>query len=213
MEGLVQFFMLFAGIVCLFAVVTVLYDFYKEKKEKKESRNANLTATPAEVPSEQATPAEVTNEEGVWISRSSDTHAEKYAALGDEVRRYYDIIKAYALNREDIVSRVGVRAEDFRIGKRLVVRMAIRRGAVYCEFLLANRDLNNRLTEAKVNVKQAATSVRIDSEDAVIAAKSSIDLVISEIEEDKKLKSEQQKARRRETRARRAGNNFNQHVG
>ncbi len=222
MEGLIIFFMIFAGLVCAFAVFTVVHDFYKERtdvskkqkglneKEEKEAQVREIPATAvATVPVAVNEPEEAINdqpENGVWIARAADkTHVDKYADLAAEARARYDEIKAYAMNKQDVVARMGVRAEDFRIGKRMVARLIIRRDIVCCEYLILHRDFNGFIADSKVNVKHAAAVIKIDSDEAVAVAKSSIDLAVREIEEDKRLRLEMQKARRRENRARRNG--------
>ncbi len=207
MEELIKVFMLFAGAVCVFAVVTVLRDYFKERKEvmEKKQREDEKTET-ATVPIAEAVTvqAPAVDENGVWINRGTEkNHAEKYAALSSEMRARYDLIKAYAMGKEEVVARMGVRAEDFRIGKRMVARLAIRREVVYCEYQIVHREMKECITENKVNVKQAAAVIKVDSDEAVMVAKNSIDLAVREIEEDKKIRYEMQKARRRENRARR----------
>ncbi len=151
---------------------------------------------------------EASDANGVWINRNSDkTHMEKYAALTDELRARYDEIKAYALTQEDIVSRLGNRFEDFRIGKKQVVRMVIRREVLYCEYVILHEDLNTYIIENHVNIKRAPTSIKIDSSDAVTVAKNSIDIALKAIYAERAFRQEQQKKRRREARARRAVEN------
>ncbi len=259
MENIFIAFMLLAGIVCLFAIVIVVVDLIKDKRQSRTAPTPVSTstqtyvlpdgtilagtpiyvptptpvmatvaapaqttpaqaepvpvATPVEdmVPTEEPVSEEVsdnTEVNGVWISRNNEkTHMEKYAVLTDEARAQYDEIKAYVLTQKEVQSRMGNRFEDFRIGKKQVVRMIIRREVLHCEFVILHEDLNTYIIENRVNIKHAPTSIKIDSPEAVIAAKNSIDIAIKAIEADRAFRLEQQKKRRREARARRAAGN------
>ncbi len=256
MEYIFIAFMLFAAVICLFAVVMVVIEHAKDRRAQREvmkaeaqpvaaheategvtadgyryvvvvAPNAQAAAemvapaapvaaepAPVEAPVEEPAveeaveaPAETEGNDanGVWINRNNEkTHLEKYAELSAEMRARYDEIKAYALMQKDVTARLGNRYEDFRNGKKQVVRMVIRREVLHCEFVILHSDLNNYIVENHVSVKHAPTAIKIDSDEAVTAAKNSIDIAMKAIEEEREFRAEQQKKRRREARARRA---------
>ncbi len=145
---------------------------------------------------------------GIWINRASDkTHVEKYGELTDEARAHYDEIKAYALAQKDVAAHMANRYEDIRRGKKRVVRMVIRREVLYCEFVILHSELSSYIASNHVSVKHAPTTIKIDSPEAVIAAKNSVDIALRAIDEERAYRHEQQKKRRREARA--ASRNIN----
>ncbi len=201
MEVFIIIFMVFAAIICTFAVIAVIRDYRHEKRAAAQNTEANEQSASTEPAVEDGTTTiTVASADGVWIPKLGEkTHVEKYAALSDEARARYDEIKAYAMNQKDVANRMGVRFEDFRIGKRSVTRMLIRRDMLHCEFTILQNDLSNYISESKVNVKHAAVTIKIDSVDAVEVAKNSIDIAVREIETERARRLAQQKARRRRT--------------
>ena len=79
--------------------------------------------------------------------------------------------------------------------------MLIKRGIINCEFILHNSDFKNYLNENKISVKQSATTMQIESEATVLAAKNSIDIVVAAIAEEKEYKKKLAREKRRAARA------------
>ena len=75
--------------------------------------------------------------------------------------------------------------------------MLIKRDVITCEFILPNNDFKYYVNENKINVKQAATVLKIVDDASVKVAKDSIDIAVKAIQEEKELKKEQAKERRR----------------
>ena len=131
------------------------------------------------------------------------THEEKYSALPDDARSWYDEISAYAAAIDGIKHTVKNRYEEYAIGSRKVVRLTIKRGVTVCEFILRNSDLFQYASEKKIVISTAPTAMKITDESLVAAAKNTIDLVVQNIGEEKAIKrqiaNEHRKQRRTQT--------------
>ena len=135
-----------------------------------------------------------------FATSAKDTLDEKYAALSDEQKAFYDEIASYAIAKEDAKRFKNLRYEEIKIGKARLVRMLIKRNQVVCEFIMYNSNFKNYVNENKVAVKQAATVIKINDAASVQAAKDSMDIVINTINEEKEYKKQQAKERRKAAR-------------
>ena len=131
---------------------------------------------------------------------------EKYLALPAEKRGWYDAIIKYASAVEGSKRFKNARYEEYKVGKNRIVRLNIKRGVIQCEFILHNSDFKNYVNENKINVKQAATTMLVESAATVDAVKSSIDIVVAAIEEEKEYKKQLAKEKRKAQRAASAQN-------
>ena len=129
------------------------------------------------------------------------TLEEKYLALPLEQRRWYDEIIRYASAVEGSKRFKNVRYEEYKVGKNRLVRVLIKRGVINCEFILHNSDFKNYVSENKISVKQAATTMLVESAATVAAVKNSIDIVVAAIAEEKEYKKNLARERRRAARA------------
>ena len=154
---------------------------------------------------EEPAPAEVVAEdEDGKISFSTgrqQTLEEKYLALSSEQRSWYDEIIKYASAVEGSKRFYNARYEEYKVGKNRLVRLIIKRGVINCEFILHNSDFNNYVNENKITVKQAPTTILVEEAATVDAVKSSIDIVVAQIAEEKEYKKQRAKEKRREARA------------
>ena len=129
------------------------------------------------------------------------TLEEKYFALPYEARGWYDEIIKYASAVEGSKRFKNLRYEEYKVGKNRLVRMLIKRGVIHCEFILHNIDFKTYVSENKISVKQSATTMRIENEATVEAAKNSIDIVVSAIAEEKEYKKQLAREKRKAQRA------------
>lgn len=213
MEILFMVFMIFVSIMCLFCVLVVIRDIVKEtmsKKhvetkveivEKKEEPKKEENPVAVAVVEEEvvATEVETEDEEGKisFSASAKQTIAEKYEALSAKDKRRYDEIVNYAKNVEGARAYKNDRYEEYKVGKNRLVRMLIKRGVIHCEFILQNSDFKNFVNENKISVKQAATILKIEDENSVSVAKSSIDIAINAINEEKEYKKQLAREKRR----------------
>lgn len=176
----------------------------KAMLENQKCVTAVVEETPAveEAPvvEEVAQTAEEEKPDVAFNTNAKDTHDEKFFALSDEQKAYYNEIASYASSKEDAKRFKNLRYEEFKIGKSRLVRMLIKRNQLVCEFIMYNSDFKNYVNENKVSVKQAATIIKITDSNAVQAAKDSMDIVVNTINEEKEYKKQQAKERRKAAR-------------
>ncbi len=158
---------------------------------------------PVEEESEDTDEESEEQPDGVWIAKGQTaTLEEKYLELSQEEKKWYDEIEHYAASQEGVKHHKTLKHEDYKIGKYRIVKLSIRRGVIVCEFVLMNQDFQSYIsTNKEVSIKQAATVMKIDSAEAVEAAKHSIDLAMEVVEREKQLKRERRNERRRQSRA------------
>lgn len=173
-----------------------------EAEEKEPSDVMPAEESEAEAESEPAAEAEAEAEaEGeVTFSRQSLTVEEKYQTLSDELKGGFDQIIAYVLSKDGVKEIKHPSSYDYKIGAYRVVRVSIKRGEIVCEFSFIDRDIINYANASNVRMKQPATRLRVADAAAVVAAKDGIDLVCTQIAEDKAYKKELAKEKRRERR-------------
>ena len=89
---------------------------------------------------------------------------------------------------------------DYKIGSYKVLRISIKRGEIVCEFQFLDRDFLDYANSSNVKIKQSASSIRVTEPSAVGTVKDGIDLVVTQIAEDKEHKKNLAKEKRREKR-------------
>ena len=114
-----------------------------------------------------------------------ETLEQKYLALTQEYKEYYDEIAKHAMMKEGSKRFKTEKYGEYKIGKNRLVRLTIKKGIVNCEFILYNSDFKNYINDKKVSVKQAPTTVKVTDHSIVQVAKDSIDIAIQAFEEEK----------------------------
>ncbi len=132
------------------------------------------------------------------VFETPKTLDEKYAALDKAMRGYYDEISAYAAKQENVKHKKTNKYEDYSIGRARVIRLSVRRGNIVCEYVFPNLGLVTFAAENNMGAaKSGSTSIKVVDQAGVEAAKNNIDYVISSIAEEKKLKKQLAKERRK----------------
>lgn len=146
--------------------------------------------------------SEVEAEEGTvsFSASTGQTLEEKYMDLPAEQKRFYDDIIKYAAGKEGSRRYYNLRYEEYKIGSKRIVRLRIKRGVVYCEFMLTNSDFRNYISENKIPVKQSATVIKVVDAATVDAVKNSIDIAVQLIAEEKEYKKQLAREKRRQAR-------------
>ena len=157
-----------------------------------------VVATDDDIVEEPAT--EEVDENEVTFSKHSLTMDEKYGMLSSEFKMYYDQITKHVLAKEGIKELKHDNSIDYKIGSYKVVRVSIKRGEIVCEFFFIDREFSNYATTSNVKMKRSATTVRVSEASAVGVVKDGIDLVCTQIAEDKEYKKNLAKEKRREKR-------------
>lgn len=192
------------GVLALFAFIMAIVQTALVAKTKKivasmQAQKVGATETKMqEISATVAMEIEPNRENAVTFEADkTQTIDDKYKALPKKERKFYDEIVNYAAQVEGVRRFKNTRYEEYKVGKSRLVRMLIKRDIITCEFILPNNDFKYYVNENKINVKQAATVLKIVDEAAVKVAKDSIDIAVKAIQEEKDLKKEQAKERRR----------------
>ena len=138
--------------------------------------------------------------DAVTFSRVNLTMEEKYATLSTEFKRYFDDIVKHAIAKEGVQENKRSSSFDYKIGAYKVIRMLIKRGEIVCEFNFIDQDFAKYANASDIRMKKSATTVRVLEASAVGVVKDGIDLVCSQIAEDKERKKELAREKRRERR-------------
>lgn len=149
---------------------------------------------------DEATGAEV-NGDSVTFSAAKETLSQKYDALSDELKDYYGQIVATASAVEGNRCFKNDRYEEYKVGKNRIVRLLIKRGVIVCEFVIANNDLRNYMSDNKLKLKQAPTTLKVFDEATLAAAKATMEIAVKAIEDEKAYKKEQARAKRKAAKA------------
>ncbi len=210
-------FMAFAVVLCLFSVLIITKEIVAESLEKRKLKVAESKSAEQPEPQEiqeldqpqtvvetEETPIveeETATAEMIrFAPKTVQTLEEKYLALDGKYRGYYDEIVKYALAQENVKRIKNARYEEYKAGNTRLVRLLVKRGVVVCEFILPNADFKNYINENKVNVKHAATVMRIEDATTVQAAKDSIDIVVNALAQEREYKKQLARERRKENR-------------
>lgn len=172
----------------------------EESAENDEEETEEIVAEEVDEATEEPTP-EIIPEDAVVFSATRDTIDQRYEALPDEMKGYYDEIVKYAQVVEGNRRFKNDRYEEYKVGKNRIVRLLIKRGVIVCEFIIANSDLRNYMADNKLKIKQAATTMKVYDETTLQAAKNAVDIAVRAIEDEKQYKKEQARAKRRAAKA------------
>ena len=172
----------------------------EESAEDDEEETEEIVAEEVDEATEEPTP-EIIPEDAVVFSATRDTIDQRYEALPDEMKGYYDEIVKYAQVVEGNRRFKNDRYEEYKVGKNRIVRLLIKRGVIVCEFVIVNSDLRNYMADNKLKIKQAATTMKVYDETTLQAAKNAVDIAVRAIEDEKQYKKEQARAKRRAAKA------------
>lgn len=218
MEVVLIIFMVLVGLVSIFSLVVVILDIIKERKNKAQAIAAPQCACcNAEVPVAEEKAAENTAERAeseplresvvtvdensvVFSAGEQKTLEEKFQQLDPQLQKYYVEIVQYAMSQSGAKQFKNAKYEEYRIGKTRLVRMQIKRGVVVCEFILLNSDFRNYIQDNKVHVRQSPTVLRVENEEALAAAKSSIDIAVKAAADETEYRKQRQREKRRQAR-------------
>ena len=92
------------------------------------------------------------------------------------------------------------RYEEYKVGNTRLVRMLIKRGVITCELIVPNNSFKSYVSENKLSVKIAPTVIKVLDEATVQAVKDSIDIVMQTAAEERELKKQLAKERRKKSR-------------
>ena len=161
-----------------------------------------------EAPAEEIAVAEEVPEEdkGIVFSKATQTLEEKYLELPAKLRGYYDEIVKYATMMEGSKRFKNARYEEYKVGNTRLVRLLIKRGVITCELIVPNNSFKSYVSENKLSVKIAPTVIKVLDETTVQAVKDSIDIVVQTAAEERELKKQLAKERRKKSRQEKSEN-------
>lgn len=212
MKTAIIIFMILVVLMIGLIIGVLIYDLLSERKKAQETSEApeqkpEQKPAPVPVPAVVEIAAAEYEEPKGNVTFSADagvTHEEKYRLLPDEARAWYDEIAAYAAAVQGAKRYMGKHYEEYKIGSKKIVRFSIKRGVTVCQFLLENSDFHSYVSENKIAVSSAPTSMKITGAEVVMAAKGAIDIVKRSIDEEKALKRRLSNERRRQKYAKQA---------
>lgn len=122
---------------------------------------------------------------------------EKYRELDATFRIYYDEIVKAAMEIEDSKRFKNDNYEEYKLGKSRIVRLKIKRGTILAELLIPNLTLKEYISDNKVDAKLAPTVIKVVDRESVDAVKDSMAIAVKVHLEEKELKKQQAKEKRR----------------
>ena len=129
------------------------------------------------------------------------SHAEKYAELDEESKKYYDAVMAYAESKADVKRQESVNADTVFYGRTCIVKTQIKQTKVVCSFSMLDADMKRMFKGNKgVAAKEKFTSIRVSDAVSLEIAKQSIDFSYQSAVEEKEYKHQQQLQKRRDAR-------------
>lgn len=194
MEIVTLAILLIIAAICAAIVIIVLRNVTMQDEEILAQQAAEAAAVAEEAPV-------IPDGDAVTFSATKETLSQKYEALSDEMRGYYDEIVAAASAVEGNRCFKNDRYEEYKVGKNSIVRLLIKRGIIVCEFVIANSDMRNYMADNKLKVKQAPTTLKVFDEATLAAAKQTMTIAVKAIEEEKLYKKEQARAKRKAAKA------------
>ncbi len=195
--------------VALVATVVVLRDIAKSKQDQPVqtiqlvapnpvASTEEASETKVEEPIEE--PVSEEQEGDVTFSTEKRTLDEKYLELSAEYKGYYDELVRYAMSFEGSRRYKTANHEEYKVSRRRLVKIKIKREIIVCELLVPNLDFKNFISENKVEAKQQSTVINVTDEQSLEAVKGCIAIAYQEIEEELAYKKEQARIRRLEKR-------------
>lgn len=136
----------------------------------------------------------------VKFSTNQLTMEEKYAMLSKEYKGYFDEIARHAMSKEGTKVNMSKNYYDYKVGLTRLVRMSIKRGEIVCEFIFIDRDFKNYASKADLKIKSTGSTIKVTEPAAVGVAKDGIDLVFTQLEEEREYKKQQAREKRRAKR-------------
>lgn len=137
--------------------------------------------TPTEAPQPEPTIQFESQGNVVSFTAMKKTFEDKYNALTAAQKNVYDEIAAYASAKQFIHRFKNNKYEEFKMGYDSVVRVVIRRSAVYCDFVSVSERLSEILTSHGMAVIKGVAVLELSDSASVQTAKSCIDASYDEV--------------------------------
>ena len=154
---------------------------------------------------EQEAPAEKeADEQGrvVFIaSEQKQTYLDKLAALDKSTYALYEELVNYLLSKGNVKQHTTNNKTIFKYKTDRLVISTVRRGVITLQFMLLNSSLMRFMrAEGAKQIKVTPVTIRLTDEETLARAKSTADLTLDHLEQERAYNAEQKKAARREAR-------------
>ena len=140
--------------------------------------------------------------EGMVMLRRNENvpYPEAYARLSSKQRGYVDEILRYAETKADVKKIVNDKSASVYLGKKLVVRIVIKRGVISARLSGQNNEFNAHTDKAGLKIKEKPIDIKVEAPEMVSAVKDIIDLSFRDLVLERARREEEKKAARREKR-------------
>ena len=180
--------------------------------EEAAAEGAQEKLVPEEVP--EAPPAPEAQEEAdgekpavvyvaedgnrIVFAASERSFSEAYATLSEEQKRYFILIREYALHKPNATETRGNAGVTIRSDKKVILKLKIRRGITVASFKLENDLLRDyrRNSESSKAFRLKETELYIEDEGALETARGMVDLMLEQYEKERQEAMERRKAKR-----------------
>ena len=198
------------GALALVLIVALIAVCVKAKKARAAAQATEEAALAEVAAAAVPVPAAVPEGEDVVSFAANDrSFSEAYATLNEEQKRYFILLREYALHKQNATETRTSRGVVIRSDKKIILKLIIRRGIVVAAFKLENDLLRDyrRNSEAAGAFRLKETELYIESENALETACGMVDLMLQqyarEREEAIRRRRARQAARRAKKRAER----------
>lgn len=176
-----------------------------EQTAEEEAPAAEEASAEEDTRAEELAPAQ--SEEAIDTSdmvvlrrNESIPYAEAYLRLSKAQKGYVDEIIRYAEAKEGVKKVVNDKSASVYLGKKLVVRIVLKRGIVTARLTVQNNDFIAYTDSAGLNIKEKPIDVKIEEPGMVSAVKDIIDITYRDLFAERARREEEKKAMRREQR-------------
>lgn len=134
----------------------------------------------------------------IVFAASDRSFSEAYATLSEEQKRYFILIREYALHKPNATEKRGATSLVIRSNKKAILKLKIRRGITIAAFKLENDLLRNyrRNSESAKAFRLRETELYIEDENGLETARGMVDLMLEQYARERQEAIERRKAKR-----------------
>lgn len=173
--------------------------------EKEEEAVVEEQPVAAVVEDEDTEMLEEVDENGRVVFIASNevkrTYLDKLADLDKETYALYEELVNYLISKEGVKQITTNNKAIFKYKTDRLVISSVRRGILTLQFMLANSDLNRYMrAEGIKQIKVTPVVIRLTDEDSLAEAKSTADLTLKYLVDEREYNAEKKREARREAR-------------
>ncbi len=175
----------------------------EQPQEAPQEQPAPEPAPAEEAPAApEEEPAEPVDTEGMVMLRRNESvpYPEAYEALSPIERSCVDEIIEYAESKENSKKVINDKSASVYYGKKLLVRILLRRGKIIARLTVQNNDFIAYTDKEGLNIKEKPIDVRVEAPETIEHIKNIIDITYNDFAEERARREEEKRAARREAR-------------